>query len=49
LEANLLCEGVVADVPNILAQYMNMVLVALFYAPIMPLTIPFAFFGGIFL
>ena len=49
MEANKLSEGNEPDVPNILAAYMNMIMVALFYAPIIPVTIPFAFGGGVFL
>ena len=49
MEANLLCEGIEVDVPDILAIYMNMIMVAFFYAPIIPLTIPFALGGGFFL
>jgi hypothetical protein len=49
LEANKLSEGNEPDVPNILSAYMNMMMVALFYAPIIPVTIPFAFGGGVFL
>ena len=49
LEANKLSEGNEPDVPNILSTYMNMIMVALFYASIIPVTIPFAFGGGVLL
>ena len=48
LEANKLYEGEEPDVPDLLADYMNMIMTSLFYAPLIPMTIPFAFFGGLF-
>ena len=47
LEANKLCEGDEPDIPDILATYMNMFMTALFYAPVIPATIPYALTGGI--
>ena len=45
LEANELCEGDEPDVPDILADYLNIIMVAMFYAPIFPLVVPLACAG----
>jgi hypothetical protein len=44
-EANLLCEGPAVDVANNIANVMNYIMTCMFYAPIIPQTIPLAFIG----
>ena len=41
-EANILCEGSTIDVANALSNYMNMIMTACFYSPLIPQAIPIA-------
>mmetsp|Transcript_17892 Transcript_17892/g.30406 ORF Transcript_17892/g.30406 Transcript_17892/m.30406 type:complete len:316 (+) Transcript_17892:1730-2677(+) len=46
-EANLICEGPPLDVANNIANFMNLIMTCIFYSPIIPQAIPFAFVGSI--
>jgi len=41
-EANLLCEGSTIDAPNVISNFMNMIMTCVFYAPLIPHAIPLA-------
>ena len=47
-EANQLCEGPTIDVANNLSQYFSMIATCIFFAPIIPLSIPIALVGSVF-
>ena len=44
-EANELFEGPRMDMANLVSNTGNLILTCLFYAPLIPITVPIAFFG----
>jgi hypothetical protein len=46
-EAHKLCEGYEPNPSEFMSDQMNLVLTCLFYSPIFPLAIPYAFFGSL--
>lgn len=46
-EANELCEGPEINVPNSISNYMNLIMSAIFFSPIIPHAIPMALFGTV--
>lgn len=46
-EANIMCEGVQLDVPNIISKYFVLIMTCIFYSPILPIAIPIAFGGSV--
>lgn len=46
-EANILCEGPTIDPPIMISTYMNIMLTCLFFSPLIPHTIPFAFVASL--
>jgi len=46
-DANKLCEGPQIDIPNILSKYFVLIMTCIFYAPLIPASIPIAMVGSL--
>lgn len=44
-DANKLCEGPQIDIPNILSKYFVLIMTCIFYAPLIPFSIPVCMIG----